>query len=437
MAAIALQALSKRLKFKFKRPKQREYRWLSPLPGIIRANLEIASQSIAHVALSIAGVLLWEQHIDIPSDSTIYRQDINLDFAIAQRDAIEIHLHNHGSNAWTIHSLEAIVSGEFDPDAFCPSYDSTYEAIQATVFEQKGCASSLCHSAESAVGGLDLSIDAAYSNLVDVTSVGSEDLRIVPRRPFDSYLYQKLAAKTQPGSFDVAGSPMPSGSEAISAGQLEALRFWIEAGAPRTGSVGDTLGRGEDEIERLLGVCLPEPDAVNVIPLDPPAPDKDLQFLMPGHEVPAEIEREPCFAVYQDFRDAIPHHYMNASTDVFYVHGYDIREDPFTHHNVLIYSGVPVAQIHDPSFGRWTCAGGQFNGKVCEPTDQNSCGEASQCRSEVKDSIACRGYGPGTGLINDVNRINQFSVNGGPGKRILAYTQTRHTVYHGFERRRG
>ena len=382
--------------------------------ALSHGDLSFRENATAHVALSIAGVLLWEQHIDIPSESSIYRQDITLDFDIAQRDAIEIHLHNHGSNAWTLHSLDAIVTGEFDPDAFCPSFESTYEAIQATVFEQKGCASSLCHSADSAAGGLDLSTDAAYGNLVDVASVSSEDLRIAPRRPSDSYLYQKLAAKTQPGSFDIAGSPMPSGTEAISSGQLEAMRLWIEAGAPRTGSVGDTLGRGEDEIERLLGVCLPEPDAVNVIPLDPPAPDRGLQFLMPAHEVLAETERELCFAVYEDFRDVIPHHYMDPSSNVFYVHGNEVREDPFTHHNVLIYSGVPVAQIHDESFGQWTCAGGDLEGQICEPTDLNSCGEASQCRSEVRDSIACRGYGPGTGLIEDVDRINQFSVGGGP-----------------------
>ena len=381
--------------------------------ALSHGDLVYRENSSAHAALSVGGVIVWEQEIAIPSEGAIYREDIELEFEVAQRDSIEIHLHNHGSNAWTIHGLEAVVSGEFNADAFCPAYDSTYEAIQATVFAQHGCASSLCHSAQSAAGELDLSPENSYANLVDVVSAGSEDLRVAPRKPSDSFLYQKLAAKTQPGSYDIAGSPMPSGGQPVSSGQLEAMRLWIEAGAPESGSVGDTLGRGEDEIERLLGVCLPEPDAVNVIPLDPPATDEGVQFRMPAHKVPAEEERELCFAVYEDFRDDIPNKYMDAAREVFYVQGSEVREDPFTHHNVLLYSAVPLDLIHDESFGTWSCAGGDISGQVCEPTDRNSCGDNGRCRSELKDSIACRGYGPGTGLLDTVSQINQFSVQGG------------------------
>jgi hypothetical protein len=383
--------------------------------AISHSDLVFQESAMAHVALSVGGVTLWEQEIPIPSEGKIYRREIELDFDIAQRDAIEVHLHNHGSNTWSIHSLDAIVSGEFDPDTFCPSYASTFEAIQATVFEQHGCASSLCHSAEQRSGGLDLSPNAAYSSLVDVLAMSSTDLLVSPRRPSDSYFYQKLAAKTEPGSYDIAGSPMPSGSPAISKDQLEAIRLWIEAGAPELGSVGDALGRGEDEIERLLGVCLPEPDAVNVIPLKPPAAGEGMQFEMPAHEVLAESEGEICFAVYEDFRAQIPPQYMDASGEVFYVQGQVLREDPFTHHNVLFYAGVPIEDIHDPSFGDWSCAGGDLNGQQCEPTDTQSCGEAGKCRSEIRNSIACQGYGPATGrLAQSPDRINQFSVSGGP-----------------------
>lgn len=382
--------------------------------ALSHSDLVFQNDATAHVALSVGGVTVWEREIDIPSEGEIYLQEISLDFAIAQRDSIEVHLHNHGSNSWTIHSLDAIVSGEFDPVALCPTYDSTFAAIQATVFEQSGCANSLCHSAEAASGGLDLSTAVAYENLVDVPALGSTALLVDPRSPSRSYLFQKLSAKTQPGSFDIAGSPMPSGGPAISAGQLEAVRLWIEAGAPKQGSVGDTLGRGEDEIERLLGVCLPEPEAVNVIPLEPPEPTKGLQFEMPGHEVLAESERELCFAVYYDFRDQIPAEYMNEDRSQFYVHGGEFREDPFTHHNVLFYAGVPVEQAQDESFGQWTCAGGDMAGAQCEPTDTNSCGDIGQCRSEIQDSIACQGYGPGTGRVSAVDRVSQFSVGGGP-----------------------
>ena len=152
---------------------------------------------------------------------------------------------------------------------FCPTFESTFEAIQATVFEQAGCANSLCHG-EAKEGGLDLTPSNAWENLVGIPSEGSSLLLVDPRNPATSYLYHKLSAKTFPSSYAVDGSPMPSAGPAISAGQLEAIRLWIEAGAPREGSVGDTLGRGEDELERLLGVCLPEAEALNTIPLPPP-----------------------------------------------------------------------------------------------------------------------------------------------------------------------
>ena len=136
-------------------------------------------------------------------------------------------------------------SGDVDPDAFCPSYESTFAAIQETVFEPHDCTSSQCHSGDSAAGGLDLSTGSAYDNLVSVLALNGEWL-VDPRSPSSSVLYRKLAAKTKPGSYDISGSPMPAAGEAISAGQLEAIRLWIEAGAPESGSVGDTLGRGED-----------------------------------------------------------------------------------------------------------------------------------------------------------------------------------------------
>lgn len=377
------------------------------------SELVFSEAAQAHIALSIAGNLVYENYIDIPADSLVLRENIVLDFDVEQRDAIELHLHNHGSNAWTIHSLEAVIEGEFNQDEFCATYDSTFAAIQGTVFEQADCTNSQCHSAESAAGNLDLSADAAYDSLVGVTASASDELLVSPRNPSSSFLYKKLAAKTKPGSYDVAGSPMPAGGDAISVGQLEAIRLWIEAGAPETGSVGDTLGRGEDELERLLGVCLPEPVATNVIPLLPPAADVGVQFRMPAHAVPAESERELCFAVYEDFRDQIPAQYLSEDGNAFYVHGDEKREDPYTHHNVLMYSGVPTEEIHDPSFGQWSCAGGDFHGQSCEPTDTQSCG-TGQCRSEVKDSVACRGYGPGTGLVAVADGIQLFAIGGGP-----------------------
>jgi hypothetical protein len=114
---------------------------------------------------------------------------------------------------------------------------------------------------------------------------------------------------------------------------------------------------------------------------------------MPVHAVPAESEREICFAVYEDFRDVIPEQYLSADRNSFYARASETREDAFTHHNLIYQAPVGVDQIHDPAFGEWSCAGGDSDGQICEPTDRLGCGEG-QCRSELKNSVACRGFGP-------------------------------------------
>lgn len=372
--------------------------------------LDFNAPSSAHVAISIGAVPIWEKTIAIPGQSNIYTETILLPSAIARGDLIELHIHNHGSNAWTLHSLEAVVPSDQQLD-FCPSFESTFEAIQATVFEGAGCANSLCHG-EAAEGGLDLSPAVAWSNIVGVKAEGSALNLIEPRQPDKSYLFHKLSEKTAPGTYAIGGAPMPSAGEALSPGQLEAIRLWIAAGAPDEGSVGDTKGQGEDELERLLGVCLPEPEPINVVPLPPPEPTKGIQFTMPPHAAPAEEETEICFAVYEDFRDQIPPEYMTEDREFFFAEGWQEREDPFTHHNVLFYSAASVDQIHDPSFGEWTCVGGEAAGELCEPTDTNSCG-VGKCRSEIRGDIACRGYGPTPEGFDDESAPRDDALTGG------------------------
>ncbi|MCB1690549.1 MAG: hypothetical protein KDI33_18770 [Halioglobus sp.] len=356
------------------------------------SELNFNAPAQAHLAITVGGAKLWETTVDIPSARALYKEKLVLPFAVARGDSIAVHLHNHGDNSWTVHSLDAFVSSD-EELALCPTFDSTFEAIQAVVFEQAGCANSLCHGAAKA-GDLDLTPLNAFHNLVTARSQGSSLDRVDPRKPASSYLYHKLSAKTFPGSYAVDGSPMPAAGEGITPGQLEAIRLWIEAGAPEEGSVGDTLGRGEDELERLLGVCLPEPEAVNTTPLPPPARDKGIQFAMPPHPVPAEEERELCFAVYEDFRGVIPPEYQDETGDFFYVSGGEVRSDAFTHHNLIYKSPHGIDKIHHPDFGQWTCGGGTMEGQSCEPTDLNSCGAEGKCRSAIEDSVACRGYGP-------------------------------------------
>src|SRR6185369_921683 len=110
--------------------------------------------------------------------------------------------------------------------------------------------------------------------------------RILPGEPGESYLFLKLQAATEPGSVTIAGSPMPSGLPPLSANLLQAVRIWIEKGAPETGSVGDDINGQSDSIAELLGACLPPATPITIEPLAPPAADEGIQLRMPNYILP-------------------------------------------------------------------------------------------------------------------------------------------------------
>jgi len=134
------------------------------------------------------------------------------------------------------------------PECEGEAFASTFEGIQRVVFEKRGCTQEVCHGS-AAQGGLELSPDVAYRNLFDVPAVLSTLKRIEPGDKDRSFLWLKLAAATQPGSVAITGAPMPNGLPPISAQELEAIRLWIYAGAPETGTVTGT--------ETLLDARLP------------------------------------------------------------------------------------------------------------------------------------------------------------------------------------
>ena len=266
----------------------------------------------------------------------------------------------------------------------CSPFDSTFEAIQTVIFDGRGCSQDLCHGS-AASGNLDLRRDVAHGNLVEVPSAGSSALRIVPGDRDRSYLYAKLAAATFPGSVDISGAPMPSGSAPLSEAELEAIRLWIAAGAPAEGSVEGT--------EELLDACLPPPEPITILPLAAPDPDEGIQFVMPPIDLPAGVEQELCFATYYDLRGQIPDRFLDPSGEYIRISAQELRQDPNSHHLVLSHAGVPVEEIHDPSFPPWTCGGGERAGETCDPLLADSCG-TGVCRTEPVDSFACIGFGP-------------------------------------------
>ena len=268
-------------------------------------------------------------------------------------------------------------------------FNSTFEALQKVIFEKRGCTSDLCHGSAVKQGGLDLTADAAYQNLFEVKSSESELNRVQPGDRDRSYLWLKLAAATSPADlppgFQISGAPMPNGLPPISKDELEALRMWIYAGAPLTGTVAGT--------DKLLDACLPTPEPILITPLEPPAPGTGVQFTMPPWHLEAHSEHELCFATYYDITDQVPAEYQDPSGTMFRFANNELRQDPQSHHLILNRYFGPVTDIHDPSLGAWTCNGGDRAGQTCEPTDLTSCGSGI-CTSEIKQSFACIGFGP-------------------------------------------
>ena len=271
-------------------------------------------------------------------------------------------------------------------------FASTFEAIQKVIFEKHSCTQSVCHGS-TAQGGLDLSPAVAYRNLIEVPSTDNPEFnRVQPGDQNRSFLWLKLAAKTDPSKLpagvQVAGAPMPNGLAAISADELEALRLWIFSGAPQTGTVGGTEG--------LLDACLPTPEPITIKPLTPPAAGTGVQLAMPPWKLEAHSEHEICFATYYDLTAQVPQQYQDPSGTLFRFAAQELRQDPQSHHMILNRYVGSASDIHNAAFGAWTCNGGTKAGQTCEPTDLASCGTGT-CTSAIKQSFACVGFGPQNG----------------------------------------
>jgi hypothetical protein len=110
------------------------------------------------------------------------------------------------------------------------------------------CATSGCH-ASTADGsfkqhGLVLEKSVAYENLVGITpfnalSKADGHLRVKAYKSLESLLFHKLNWDLSHHGGKQYGTPMPLGSTALYLGQIEFIRRWIEAGAPKTGTVAD------------------------------------------------------------------------------------------------------------------------------------------------------------------------------------------------------
>lgn len=108
---------------------------------------------------------------------------------------------------------------------------ATFQAVQTQVFTN--CTTSSCHSAVGARGDLVLDADLAYDQLVGVpasnsVAKGKGKLRVKPNDPDGSFLLQKLEAPSAD-----EGALMPSRGAKLTAAQIDLVRRWIAAGAPK------------------------------------------------------------------------------------------------------------------------------------------------------------------------------------------------------------
>lgn len=265
------------------------------------------------------------------------------------------------------------------------TFSSTYELIQRAIFENKGCTNQVCHG-EARAGGLDLRAEASYENLIEVPAATVPGWkRVVPGRRDLSLLFINLAAKTLPRQYQAPLRPMPLDPlPALSADEVEAVRRWVEAGAPRSGTVAGTA--------ELLDACLPPPEPIAIKPLDPPPPGEGVQIRMPPYTLAPHSERETCFVSYFDVSDQVPEQFRGPDGKTFRYRRNEIRQDPLSHHLIVsLYTGE--AAPDDPAWGPFSCRGGERNGTPCNPTDLTFCGEGI-CSTTPVNSIACIGFGP-------------------------------------------
>ena len=106
-----------------------------------------------------------------------------------------------------------------------PPLAPTLTSVQANVFS---AICIRCHTGAAAPLGLALDEGLSRNNLVSVASVERPELmRIDPGNSEGSYIIWKIEGRS-----GIVGGRMPLGLPPLSAEQIEAIRGWIEDGAP-------------------------------------------------------------------------------------------------------------------------------------------------------------------------------------------------------------
>lgn len=197
--------------------------------------------------------------------------------------------------------------------------NATFGLIQSNVLNTS-CAIAGCHLSKSDPAflqhGLVLEKSVAYDNLVNVIPRNQNAkmdgmLRVKPSAADLSLLFHKIHSNSDAHHSGDYGLPMPLGLELLSQGQVEFIRRWIEAGAPREGTVVEEIS--------LLDDTTPQPEDFE--PLPPPA--IGVQVNLEKFEVAPNFERE--FFVYKKL----------GNTEDMYVNRVEIKMRQNSHHFLM------------------------------------------------------------------------------------------------------
>ena len=154
------------------------------------------------------------------------------------------------------------------------------------------CATSGCHASDKdpsfAQHGLVLSAEMAFANLVNITPKNSGAkadglMRVKPFISAQSLLYHKLTTGAVHHTGKQYGNLMPLGMNPLSVGQIEFVRRWIDAGAPREGNVADA---------KLLDDKTPSVVSAPFEQLAKPTAGQGIQMYLPEFSVAPNFERE-------------------------------------------------------------------------------------------------------------------------------------------------
>lgn len=121
--------------------------------------------------------------------------------------------------------------GDKAADTGADTLENPYADTPATFTEvdeellKKSCAFSSCHG--TAAGNFLIEDDGNYERLINVPSVFTDEILVIPGDADSSYLFKKVI-----GAEGIEGDIMAPSGAGISELQEQMLRSWIEDGAP-------------------------------------------------------------------------------------------------------------------------------------------------------------------------------------------------------------